>query len=354
MQRVSPATCAVASLPVTVFRSLARVAPSRHACRNPDREVVARWRLGCVVESFGPAWPPRFSSSPAGRSSTSAPCRSKKLGQSRSSTHQERLFAEGKQIFRFDTFGDEDWWGGQLQLHKAIAGEENGGVGPGVSPKTALAVGLKVDAEALPKALVNALKKGQVDLDDPKTTLALLKLNSVLGVKGFFNRRGTLRSVGITCALCHSTVDDSLAPGIGKRLDGWASRGSERRSDRLARPQPEADHRRARRRRGDAQEGAAELGARLLRRRGQHRRQGLPSGRQVGRDPHPGRIRSSRREPPHLDGRLRERDLLERLCRQPPDARQRQLQRLAAERPGQVPGGNARQASSGSATSRTW
>jgi hypothetical protein len=144
-----------------------------------------------------------------------------KKTSSDSSTHQERLFAEGKQIFRFDTFGDEDWWGGQLQLHKAIAGEENGGVGPGVSPRTALAVGLKVDSEALPKALVQALKKGEVDLDDPKTTLALLKLNSVLGVKGFFNHRGTLRSVGITCALCHSTVDDSLAPGIGKRLDGW-------------------------------------------------------------------------------------------------------------------------------------
>jgi hypothetical protein len=144
----------------------------------------------------------------------------KKTSHNRSS-HQERLFAQGKQIFRFDTFGDEDWWGGRLQLHKAIAGEENGGVGPGVSPKTALAVGLKVDSQALPKSLVNALKKGRVDLDDPKTTLALLKLNSVLGVKGFFNRRGALRSVGITCALCHSTVDDSLAPGIGKRLDGW-------------------------------------------------------------------------------------------------------------------------------------
>ena len=140
-----------------------------------------------------------------------------------SSTHQERLFAEGKQIFRFDTFGDEDYWGGQLQLHKAIAGAANGGVGPGVSPRTALAVGLKVDSQALPKALVDALKKGKVDLDDPATTLALLKLNSVVGVKGFFNHRGTLSSVGITCALCHSTVDDSLAPGIGKRLDGWAA-----------------------------------------------------------------------------------------------------------------------------------
>src|SRR5215204_3144688 len=143
---------------------------------------------------------------------------------SRSTTDQERLFAKGKRIFRFATFGDQDYWGGQLQLHKAIAGEENGGVGPGVSPKTALAVGLKVDSQALPKAIVNALKKGKVDLDSPKATLALLKLNSVVGVKGFFNRRGTLRSVGITCALCHSTVNDSFAPGIGKRLDGWPNR----------------------------------------------------------------------------------------------------------------------------------
>ena len=81
-----------------------------------------------------------------------------------------------------------------------------------------------MDSRALPETIVNALKKGKVDLDDPKTTLALLKLNAVVGVKGFFNRRGTLRSVGITCALCHSTVNDSLAPGIGKRLDGWANR----------------------------------------------------------------------------------------------------------------------------------
>src|SRR5215207_9285841 len=140
---------------------------------------------------------------------------------SRSTTHQQRLFAKGKRIFRFDTFGDQDFWGGQMQLHRAIEGSRLGGVGPAVSPKVALGAGLKVDAAALPPALVKALKRNKVDLDDPKTTLALLKLNSVVGVKGFFNRRGTLSSVGITCAFCHATVDDSLAPGIGKRLDGW-------------------------------------------------------------------------------------------------------------------------------------
>src|SRR5215204_5689463 len=135
-----------------------------------------------------------------------------------------RLFEQGKGVFRFDTFGDEAFWGGDLQLHRAIAGERLGGVGPGVSPRTALAVGLKVDSQALPNSLRRALAAGQVDLDDPATTLALLRLNAVVGLKGFFNSEGTFSSVGITCALCHSIVDDSFAPGIGRRLDGWPNR----------------------------------------------------------------------------------------------------------------------------------
>ena len=136
----------------------------------------------------------------------------------------KRMLAEGKQIFRFDTFGSEDFWGGKLRLHEALAGEKLGGVGPGVSPKTALSLGLKVDAEALPAKLVAQIKAGKVDLDSPATTAALLKLNAVVGVTGFFNPDGKLRSVGIQCAICHSTVDDSFAPGIGKRLDGWGNR----------------------------------------------------------------------------------------------------------------------------------
>ena len=143
--------------------------------------------------------------------------------QARASQAQD-LIAEGKQIFRFDTFGDEDFWGGQLMLHDAIQGEQFGGVGPGVSPATALEVGLKVDVRALPQTLRNQLRRGQVDLNDPAVTLALLKLNAVVGVQGFFNSDGSLSSIGITCALCHSTVDDSFAPGIGRRLDGWANR----------------------------------------------------------------------------------------------------------------------------------
>ena len=135
-----------------------------------------------------------------------------------------RMLEEGRTTFRVDTFGSEAFWGDSLQLHKAIAGEKLGGIGPGVSPKSALAVGLKVDADALPESLKRDLKAGKVNLDDPATTVALLKLNSVVGVTGFFDQKGTLRSMGIQCSFCHSTVDDSFMPGIGKRLDGWANR----------------------------------------------------------------------------------------------------------------------------------
>lgn len=132
--------------------------------------------------------------------------------------------AEGRETFRFDTFGDEDYWGGTLQLHRAIEGARFGGVGPGVSPRAALSLGLKVDVDALPQAVQEQLRHGKINLDDPAVTLALLKLNAVVGVTGFFNESGSLKSMGIQCALCHSTVDDSLAPGIGHRLDGWANR----------------------------------------------------------------------------------------------------------------------------------
>jgi hypothetical protein len=143
------------------------------------------------------------------------------LSTSRADMGGNALLRQGKQVFRFDTFGDQAFWGDALQLHKAIEGSANGGIGPGVSPKTALAVGLKVDATAIPPRVAGAIKAGKVDLNDPKTTLALLKLNAVVGVKGFFKTDGTLRSMGITCALCHSNVDSSFAPGIGRRLDGW-------------------------------------------------------------------------------------------------------------------------------------
>src|SRR3954453_6403804 len=137
---------------------------------------------------------------------------------------ESRLFLRGRHVFRFDTFGDQAFWGGALQLHKAIEGSKHGGVGPGLSPANALAAGLKVDSHALPRPVVRAIEKGKVDLNDPATTLALLKLNAVVGVKGYFKRNGNLRSVGLTCAVCHSTVDNSFAKGIGKRLDGRPNR----------------------------------------------------------------------------------------------------------------------------------
>jgi hypothetical protein len=132
--------------------------------------------------------------------------------------------AEGRRIFRYDTFGDQAFWGDALKLHQAIEGANLGGVGLGVSPSTALAVGLKVDVDALPHTLQHQLTSGKVDLNAPSTTLALLQLNAVVGVTGFFDQQHHLASMGIQCALCHSTVDNSFAPGIGHRLDGWPNR----------------------------------------------------------------------------------------------------------------------------------
>lgn len=142
----------------------------------------------------------------------------------RVATNAQTMLEEGRKTFRFDTFGDESFWGGTLKLHQAVEGAKLGGVGAGVSPSTALGVGLKVDVDALPQSVISGLKQGKVDLNDPATTLALLNLNAVVGVTGFFTTGGTLSSIGIQCALCHSTVDDSFAPGIGHRLDGWANR----------------------------------------------------------------------------------------------------------------------------------
>lgn len=128
------------------------------------------------------------------------------------------VLAEGKQTFRYDTFGDETKWTDALHMEQVVST---------VDPTTALAVGLKVDAEALPPAVVTGIQNGSVSLTDPATTVALLKLGAVVGVKGTVetvNGKDTLTRVGFTCALCHSTVDDSFAPGIGKRLDGWPNR----------------------------------------------------------------------------------------------------------------------------------
>jgi mono/diheme cytochrome c family protein len=120
----------------------------------------------------------------------------------------------GQAIFRFDTFGDEQLWTDVLRMHEVIAT---------VDPATALAAGLKVDVEALPRTIIAALRAGQVDLTDPAVTIELLRLNAVVGVRGKVDAFGHLTSIGITCALCHSSVDNSFTTGIGRRLDGWAN-----------------------------------------------------------------------------------------------------------------------------------
>ena len=135
----------------------------------------------------------------------------------------QRLLAQGRQVFRFETFGDESFWSGTLKLDKAVEGSKHGGVGPGLTPKQALGAGLKVDSTALPAPVVKAIKAGKVDLNDPATTLALLKLNAVVGLRAHF-KGNRMTSLGITCAVCHSTVDNSFTKGIGKRLDGWPNR----------------------------------------------------------------------------------------------------------------------------------
>jgi hypothetical protein len=134
------------------------------------------------------------------------------------------LFRNGRQIFRFDTFGDELFWSGTLKLHQAIAGARLGGVGPGVGPAAALAAGLKVDVEMVPHAVLDGIRAGTVDLNDPANTLALINAKAVVGVMPFPGSHGVPTSIGFTCALCHSNVDNSFAPGIGLRLDGWANR----------------------------------------------------------------------------------------------------------------------------------
>jgi hypothetical protein len=133
------------------------------------------------------------------------------------------LFKQGRQIFRFDTFGSEEFWGGKLKLHEAIASQEHGGIGAGLTARQALDVGLKVDVRKLPSILVEVIKGGSVSLDKPETTMELLRADAVVGVRAVFNGK-TIQSIGITCALCHSTVDDSLTKGIGRRLDGWPNR----------------------------------------------------------------------------------------------------------------------------------
>jgi hypothetical protein len=140
------------------------------------------------------------------------------------SRNSKELFDAGKKIFRWDTFGSEAFWGDQLQLHKAIVGEKKGGIGPGLTPRQALQLGLKADVGAVPKLLLEVLREGAVSFDNPETTLELLRAGAVVGVKAVLDKDRNVASIGITCAFCHSTVDDSFTKGIGRRLDGWPNR----------------------------------------------------------------------------------------------------------------------------------
>ena len=141
------------------------------------------------------------------------------IGQTR-----DELFTRGQQIFRYDTFGDERFWSDRLRLHQAIAGARLGGVGAGVSPATALAMGLKVDADMVPAHVLAGIRSGTVDLNDPANTQALIAARAVVGLMPVGGGNGQPLAIGLTCAVCHSDVDDSVAPGIGSRLDGWPNR----------------------------------------------------------------------------------------------------------------------------------
>src|SRR6185295_15325303 len=121
------------------------------------------------------------------------------------------LIAEGQRIFRFDTFGYEQLWTGKLRLHEVVE--------KSVDPTTALSVGLKVDADVLPAGI---LKK--VDLKSAATTVALLKMNAIVGIQADVDANNHITRLGVTCALCHSTVDDAVMEGIGHRKDGWPNR----------------------------------------------------------------------------------------------------------------------------------
>ena len=186
--------------------------------RNALHKLLGAMTLGALA--LGAAWLVRADSESNNKPVVTSKA---KAFEARIQAQAVAAFRAGRKTFRFDTFGDEDFWGGKLQLHRAIAGTQLGGVGAGISPIAALKLGLKVDVDALPTTLVKGMAGGQINPNDPGVTLTLLRADAVVGLKGFFTGN-RLDSVGITCALCHSTVDDSLTSGVGHRLDGWANR----------------------------------------------------------------------------------------------------------------------------------
>src|SRR5215472_7684057 len=311
------------------------MAPSSRSSTDPGRRRTTGWRSALTLQRHS-RWAIALVFSAAGAlvamtltavmSAQGASARGGASVAGQANSSNAMLIAHGKRTFRFATFGDKAFWGGVLGLHKTIEGAAHGGIGPGLSPKTALALGLKVDVDALPKSLQQAIVAGKVDLNDPAVTLALLKLNAVVGVKGFFNSNGNLSSVGIECALCHSTVDNSLVPGIGHRLDGWANRDLNVGAIIGFAPnlQPIATllH--------------TSVGTGQVRRRAAPRRQGIPAQREHLRGADSAGLRPGRRQPAHLY-RLGLDPVLERIRRGPGDARSRRLLRLPAQQCPAVP-----------------
>ena len=190
------------------------VGPGPTDCATRAGQVVDCAPCGrcCAAGSLAPQMAPVSAHSPG--LSSAQDHRLRRDDDGNKEEREDRGIKDGQRIFRYDTFGDEQLWTDVLRMHEVIAT---------VPPATALAVGLKVDIEALPRAIVDALRAGQVDLTNPAVTVELLRLNAVVGVRGEVNEQGKLTRVGITCALCHSSVDNSFATGIGRRMDGWAN-----------------------------------------------------------------------------------------------------------------------------------
>ena len=244
----------------------------------------------------------------------------------------DRMIEEGRQIFRFDTFGDEAFWGGTLKLHQAIEGARLGGVGPGVSPATALAVGLKVDAEALPPDVLNAIRRGRRQSQGSGRDAGAARCER--GRRAHRSSRPCRRSQIGRHSVLAVPFDRRQLRRAGHRPQArrLAQSGSERRRDRRARAGSERRRRSAPNRSADRAQGAEQLGTGQVRCAAVPRRQGVPAGREERRDASSGGVRACGRQPAHLH-RLGRRLALERVRREPRDARQGDVHRRPAGRP---------------------